>query len=161
MNAERDLTARLSEPVERRDGNVYVVPDSANVDHDAIGLLFEDAAAKVCDHDRTGWYCRQLAAPRDLAADLPAGSRDVAEWTWQMATASASAASCEAGGASRPSISLTICCTCCFSARPYPTTARLISAGVYSTTVTPASTAASIATPRAWPSLSALRALTA
>ena len=27
-----------------------------------------------------------------------------------------------------------MCCTWCFSARPYPTTARLISAGVYSAT---------------------------
>ena len=37
-----------------------------------------------------------------------------------------------------PSSSLTICCTCGFSARPYPTTARLISAGVYSKTGRPA-----------------------
>ena len=45
---------------------------------------------------------------------------------WQMATASASAASCGCGTASRPSISFTIACTCGFSARPYPTTTRLI-----------------------------------
>jgi hypothetical protein len=77
-----------------------------------------------------------------------------------MATASASAASCGDGTADSPSSSLTICCTCGFSARPWPTTARLISAGVYSKTGTPASTAASIATPRACPSLSALRTLT-
>ena len=78
-----------------------------------------------------------------------------------MATASASAASCGVGGSARPSSSLIMCCTCCLSARPYPTTARLISAGVYSTSVSPASTAASIATPRACPSLRALRAFDA
>src|SRR5215207_3396982 len=39
--------------------------------------------------------------------------------------------------------------------------ARLTSAGVYSTTSQPASTAARIATPLAWPSFRALRAFTA
>jgi len=45
--------------------------------------------------------------------------------------------------------------------RRRPTTARLISAGVYSTTTQPASTAARRATPRACPSFNAVRALTA
>ena len=76
-----------------------------------------------------------------------------------MATASASAASCGVGTRASFSSSFTICWTCGFSARPVPTTARLISAGVYSNTATPASTAASMATPRACPSFSALRTL--
>ena len=53
------------------------------------------------------------------------------------AIATASAASCGDGAASSPSSSFTICPTCCFSARPNPTTARLISAGVYSAIGTP------------------------
>src|SRR5260221_13476790 len=72
--------------------------------------------------------------------------------TWQMATARASAASWGAGAASRPSNNLIIAPTCAFSARPKPTTARLISAGEYSATVSPAWDAASSATPRACPS---------
>src|SRR3954464_4722695 len=68
---------------------------------------------------------------------------------WQIATASASEASCGDGTASRPSSSLIIWPTCCFSARPKPTTARLISAGVYSAIETPRPAPASSAAPRA------------
>ncbi len=48
----------------------------------------------------------------------------------------------------------TISCTCGFSARPAPTTACLTCTAVYSVTGSPASTAAAIAAPRAWPSSS-------
>src|SRR5450631_1464568 len=41
---------------------------------------------------------------------------------WQIATASASAASSESISPRSPVIERTINCTCCFSARPYPTT---------------------------------------
>jgi hypothetical protein len=51
--------------------------------------------------------------------------------------------------------------TCCLFARPFPVTDRLMRAGEYSLTGRPpAATAARIA-PRAWPSTSAERGLTA
>ena len=37
---------------------------------------------------------------------------------WQMAMASASEASIGSGASAKPSNRVTICCTCCFSARP-------------------------------------------
>ena len=48
----------------------------------------------------------------------------------------------------------TISCTCSFAALPWPTTACLTCSAVYSLTGKPASTAAEIAAPRAWPSSS-------
>lgn len=69
-------------------------------------------------------------------------------------TASASAASSCAGSAS-PSIRWIIAPTWDFSARPLPVTERFTTAGGYSTTVSPALAASSIATPRACPITSA------
>src|ERR1039458_5122265 len=65
---------------------------------------------------------------------------------WQMAMASASEASIGSGGTERPRSRVTMCCTCCFSARPYPTTDDLMVSGEYSATSSPAAAAASIAT---------------
>ena len=48
-----------------------------------------------------------------------------------------------------------MCCTCCFSARPYPTTDDLMVSGEYSATSSPAAAAASMATPRTCPSFNA------
>ena len=97
------------------------------------------ASRAITAGSRASWSRAAAAAgARGLARGARGGRAAAAIapcalWTWQIATASASAASCGAGGASRPSSSFTICRTCCFSARPKPTTARLISAGVYST----------------------------
>src|ERR1022692_4058080 len=51
---------------------------------------------------------------------------------WQMAMARASEASIGSGGTERPRSRVTMCCTCCFSARPYPTTDDLIVSGAAS-----------------------------
>ena len=73
----------------------------------------------------------------------------LARWcAWQIATASASAASARriaAPGSRRR----TIICTCAFSAPPVPTTASFTDLAAYSVTGTPASAGASSATPRA------------
>ena len=50
--------------------------------------------------------------------------------------------------------------TCPFSARPFPVTAFLIVAGLYSKTRNPERPSAASTTPRAWASWSADRALT-
>src|SRR5437660_3699311 len=53
-----------------------------------------------------------------------------------------------------------MCCTCSLLACPLPTTACLTWSAVYSDTGSPASTAAQIAVPRAWPSASVDTGLT-
>src|SRR5581483_367231 len=72
----------------------------------------------------------------------------------QMAIASASAASAGCGISWSRNRRATMSCTCSFSAFPYPTTADLMLRGAYSLTCSPCDAAASIATPRACPSLS-------
>src|SRR5215467_5804013 len=78
-----------------------------------------------------------------------------AVWMWQIAIARASAESADWGAQARSSKRVTINCTCSFAARPYPTTELLIFRGAYSTTGSPDTEAASIATPRTWPSFKA------
>ncbi|MNG21234.1 hypothetical protein D3C84_1055750 [compost metagenome] len=56
---------------------------------------------------------------------------------------------------------MTIICTCCLSAPPVPAMACLTWLAVYSAISSPASAAATMAAPRAWPSLSAESALRA
>ena len=80
-------------------------------------------------------------------------SAQPAPCAWQMAQASASAASA-AGSPGSASRRFTMCCTCSFAAWPLPTTACFTCSAVYSATGRPASTAAQIAVPRAWPSAS-------
>ena len=75
---------------------------------------------------------------------------------WQIATASASAAWSGRGGASSPSSIWTIRATWSLSARPDPLTAYLICCGVYETHASRRCPAASITTPRAWPTANAL-----
>src|SRR5262249_37973992 len=84
-----------------------------------------------------------------------------AVWMWQMAIARASDASAGWGGSCRCSRRVTIICSRCFSALPYPTPADLIDRGEYSATGRPAEDAASMATPRTCPNLSAVLTLTA
>src|SRR6185503_13542308 len=54
----------------------------------------------------------------DRAGSTTAAIRCVPAWTWQIAMASASAASCGVGGAVRPSSRRTMCWICALSARP-------------------------------------------
>ena len=87
------------------------------------------------------------AASRAGGGDRPA-SRLARWWAWQIATASASAASARrssAPGSSRR----TIACTCALSAPPVPTTAIFTDLAAYSSTGMPTSAGASNATPRA------------
>ena len=84
------------------------------------------------------------------AIRVPAATRSrLARWcAWQIATASASAASARrsvAPGNRRR----TIIATCSLVAAPVPTTARFTSIAPYSDTAIPASAGASSATPRA------------
>ena len=65
---------------------------------------------------------------------------------WQIASASASAASAGRGGAAIRSSRVTIAVTCALSACPEPVTAALTSLGVYICTGRPAFAAASTAT---------------
>ena len=76
-----------------------------------------------------------------------------------MATASASAASSGRGVSSSPNSNRTISCICILSAFPYPVTACLTVSGVYSATSSPASARARSVTPRACPTLIAVRTL--
>src|SRR5581483_10985113 len=105
--------------VERRQRHVDVVADAVDVDEDAIGMFVEDAPSEERDHPIDGGrYCRQERACGAFR-DPGSGIRDPAggiECKWQMATASASEASCGVGTALRPSSSLIIWPTCCFSA---------------------------------------------
>ncbi len=77
-------------------------------------------------------FVRGLAGLAGSAA-CAAAAAPPALWTWQIATASASEASCGSGMSVSPRSNRTISPTWRFSARPYPTTACLISAGAYST----------------------------
>src|SRR5690606_13815511 len=78
--------------------------------------------------------------------------------TWPIAMARASAASACGTLPSRQS-SRTRAWTSALVARPRPTTARLIIAGAYSSTLSPCSSAISLSAPRASASFSALAAL--
>src|SRR5207248_5915780 len=101
MDPQGEVCARVAQAVIRRQRNRDVVADAVDVDDDAVGMLLEDSAAQV-GNQRT-LYCRQLAgAFRGAAPITPATRAGACEWTWQIATASASAASCGDGAAARP-----------------------------------------------------------
>src|SRR4029077_16139328 len=111
------------------------IADAVDVEDQGLLLDAVDDALELADH----------AAPRARAARC---------WAWQMATASASAASevdaVEAGNSIR-----TIIATCRFSAWPTPTTVFLTRFAAYSATGRPVRASVASATPRAWPSFSA------
>src|SRR4051812_58466 len=79
--------------------------------------------------------------------------------TWQIASASASAAWSDTGGLSSPSSAATIRCTCSLPARPLPHTASFTACGVYAKHGTPTAPAAASTAPRAWPTAKAVRTL--
>ena len=122
VDAQRDLAPLLADVVEGRQRDVHFVPDALHVDDDPVRLLVEHAAA---EKSRSSVRRRTVLAPglrgATAARSARRGSAIVRrvrragrrrECRWQMATASASAASCGVGACRRPSSSLIICCTC-------------------------------------------------
>src|SRR5258705_2695817 len=115
------------------------VADSGRLDQDLGRIFFEEHARQPADHTSLPRFTRK---PR--VESLPRRP----PWAWQIAQASASAASEEGTPASLRS-RVTMCCTCSLVAWPLPTTACFTWSAVYSETGSPASTAAQIAVPRA------------
>ena len=90
---------RASGLCERARRRLDEIADPAHVEHEALRPASDGLATKLGDHDATCFKSGGASA-------------------WQMATASASAAWCGSGVASRPRIAFTIRCTCALSARP-------------------------------------------
>ena len=130
VHAQRDLRPLVADVVVGGERHVHVVADALHVDDDPVRLLVEHAPAKERDHPWAGGrYWRQVRGLADRRFGAGSGDPRIRgcrhrrpdggiECRWQIATASASAASCGDGGFGRPSSSLIICCTWCFSARP-------------------------------------------
>src|SRR5206468_111667 len=101
VDAQRDRRARLAEPVEGRQRDEHVIADAVDVNHDAVRMFFEDAAAKMRDHDRAGLprrsatgstagrYVRQLVARLRAGCTAPMARDGGWACTWQIAIASA------------------------------------------------------------------------
>ena len=99
---------------------------------------------------------RMAAKRRSTTASRRSRPQRRAVWrwcAWQMAMASASAASSLSNSA-RGRSTRTIALICAFSAWPAPTIAFLTAFGAYSATARPACAGTSSAMPRAWPSFS-------
>ena len=54
VNAQRDVRACVAQSIERGERHRDVVADTVHLHDDPVRLFFEDAAAKVCDHERAG-----------------------------------------------------------------------------------------------------------
>ena len=125
VDAQRDLGARLAEPVERRQRHVHVVADAADVDDDAVRLLLEQPPAQVARSSvgrraglRASSWRRRRAARRAGGAP-PLGDRaGRAVHVTDRHRQRVGGVVRRRRAPSRPSSSLTICCTWCFSARP-------------------------------------------
>src|ERR1700709_1882086 len=124
---------------ERRSRALHEIADAADVEDAVILGEAVDEAGQLADHDAIATSIRARVPARCACA---------------MAQASASAASAcstrQVGNRRR-----TIAWTCSFCAWPTPTTDFLIWLGAYSAISRPACAAASSATARAWPILSA------
>src|SRR5947207_121595 len=130
--------------VEGAHRHVELVGDAADVHQHLRRVLRREPPGQPAD--QTSLPLRTRKPFVESAPSLP-------PWAWQIAQASASAAS-GAGSPGRASRRRTMCCTCRFLAWPLPTTDCLTWSAVYSATGRPASTAAQIAVPRACPSAS-------
>ena len=102
MDAQRDLAALVAEAIKRRKRHRDVVADAVHVDHDAIGLLAEIRPRRYAitgvpgGSGASSWLCLR---PTHRRRGCHGGRAASGECTWQMATASASAASCGDGTA--------------------------------------------------------------
>src|SRR5580700_3068384 len=131
QQARRGAGQQLAQGASRAEGKIA---DAADINDRAVRGDRVENAAKLGDHRASLHRCT-----------VPAW------WAWQIATASASAASGSAmahpGNRRR-----TIICTCPFSAWPAPTTDFLTMFAEYSATGSPRSAGAKRTTPRATPS---------
>src|SRR5690606_11217583 len=92
--------------VEGAHRHVELVGDTAHVDEHLRRMLADEPAGDAPDHTRRPRFMRRPAA--EMAPSC-------APWAWQIAQASASAAS-EAGSPGRARRRRTMCCTCSFFA---------------------------------------------
>ena len=124
VDSQRHTRAWLTDGVKRRERHLDVVADAAHVDDEPLHVFFEERAGQMGDHGacrrdsaESGTW-RQLVRRRDPRVRASNRAIGPCECAWQIATASASAASCGAGTLSSPSSILTICPSCGFCARP-------------------------------------------
>src|SRR5438034_2690062 len=146
LDQQADRLSRRRQAGQRAAGGEHQIADAADIDNRPVDAGLVDEAGELGDHARppaarpgTAAACQCRAVP--------------AWWAWQIATASASAASAlvDIAPGSRWR---TMTWTCSLAAWPTPTTDFLIRFAGYSVTGSPASAGTSKATPRATPSLS-------
>src|ERR1039458_1362262 len=118
MGVQHRLLAGRGHMVQRLRGHRGAVADAAAQQHDVVCPADHDLAPEHADH---------AGAPTPAPASARASG---ARLTWQIATASASAAWSGAGGESKPSSAATMRATCSLSARPLPQTEDLTACGV-------------------------------
>src|SRR5258706_2037935 len=121
--------------------HIELIAHAADLHQDLRRVLGGQLAGQMPD---------QTSLPFRIRNPRSGRSPSLAPCAWQMAQASASAASSE-GSPGSSSRRRTMCCTCSLAAWPLPTTDCLTCSAVYSATGRPASSAAQIAVPRAWP----------
>src|SRR3990170_4144499 len=140
VGVEADGLAARRQAVEGAHRHVELVGHAADVDQHLRRLLARQLPRQSTDQTRRPFFMRK---PEWIPRRCPCA--------WQMAQASASAAS-GAGSPGSRSRRFTMCWTCSLAAWPLPTTDCLTCSAVYSDTGRPAITAAQIAVPRACPS---------
>src|ERR1700733_6382048 len=113
-----------------------------------------DQIADAIDVEDQGFFLDAVDDSLEFANHAAPRARPTRCWAWQMATASASAAS-EVDAVEAANSILTIIATCRFSAWPTPTTVFLMRFAAYSATGRPVRARVASATPRACPSFSA------
>src|SRR5712671_728946 len=144
MGKERHRLAGGWQRIEGAHRHIHVVGDAAHIHQHLRRLLGGELARDAAD---------QTSLPRFILKPFVERLPSFPPCAWQIAQASASAASA-AGSPGSASRRFTMCWTCSFLACPLPTTDCFTWSAVYSATGRPASTAAQMAVPRAWPSAS-------
>src|SRR5581483_4288035 len=142
VREQADGLAICRQRVEGAHRHVDFVGDAADIDQHLRRVLRREPPGEAAD---------QTSLPLRMRSPRMARRPSCAPCAWQMAQASASAAS-GVGSPGSASSRRTMCCTCSFAAWPLPTTDCFTCSAVYSATGRPAITAAQIAVPRAWPS---------
>src|SRR6185503_9904170 len=144
VGVQRHAVAGRGQVEEGAHRHVDLVAHAADFEQHLGRILGNELAGKTTDQTKRPFFTLKF-----FVSTLP----NRPPCAWQIAQASASAASGLGSPGSASSL-FTMCCTCSFLAWPLPTTACLTCSAVYSATGSPAITAAQIAEPRAWPSAS-------